>query len=180
MILRVIGSLMLLLSASTVFAQDIRPLGSFENVRSSDGGEHCYGYSLELWQYRDRLLGLLDIHEGLCGDPPCGVLEDVFLDGNTGRLAFRSQIIGEAWDFAGTLKRDSVVGTLNGRSVSLVRDQDWTGSDAKSVHTLAGWCDFWSSIPRCRGVRDLCESFKTQVAVDDEKGSTPDLLHSGD
>jgi len=162
MILRVIGSMMLLLATSTTFAQDIRPLGFFENVHSSDGGEHCYGYSLQLWKYRDRLLGLLDIHQGLCGDPPCGVLQDAFLNVETGRLTFRSQIIGEAWDFAGTLKLDSVVGTLNGRSVHLAQDHNWAGSDAKSSHNLSSWCDFWSAIKRCNGVRALCESLKYQ------------------
>ena len=162
MILRVSGAMMLLLASSTAFSQDIKPIGFFENVHSSDGGEHCYGYSLQMWIYRDQLLGLLDIHQGLCGDPPCGVLQDTFLDVETGRLTFRSQINEEAWDFEGTLKLDSVVGTLNGRSVHLVQDHKWAGSDAKSSHNLSSWCDFWSAIRRCSGVRALCESLKNQ------------------
>jgi hypothetical protein len=161
MIPRVIGSMMILLISSNAFAQEIKPLGSFENVRSSDGGEHCYGYSLEIWQYRDQLLGLLDIHKGLCGDPPCGVLQDVLHDVKTGRLIFWTQI-GERWDFVGTLKRDSVVGTLNGQSIHLAQNQNWVGSDANRSQTLGGWCDFWSAIPRCKGVRELCDSLKTQ------------------
>ena len=86
MIPRVFGSVLILLTALNGLAQEIKPLGSYDYVRSSDGGDHCYGYSLQLWQYRDQLLGLLDIHEGLCGDPPCGVLQYVFHDVKTGHL----------------------------------------------------------------------------------------------
>jgi hypothetical protein len=47
--------------------EDFRPIGSFDNVRSSRGEEpHCYGYSLELWRHNGRIIGLLDHHQGLC------------------------------------------------------------------------------------------------------------------
>ena len=161
MIPRMVGSVLILLIALNVLAQEIKPLGSFDNVHSTDGGDHCYGYSLQLWQCRGQLLGLLDIHEGLCGDPPCGVLRYVSHDVKTGHLIFWAQI-GERWDFEGTLKHDSIVGTLNGRRIHLVQNQNWVGSDVNSSKTLAGWCDFWSTVPRCRGVRELCETLKTQ------------------
>ncbi len=35
-------------------AQDLHYLGFFHNVSSGDGGDHCAGYSLRLWRYRER------------------------------------------------------------------------------------------------------------------------------
>lgn len=138
-----------ILSASAV-AQEFGAIGSFHNVRSSAGEEpHCYGWSLELWKDGDRLVGLLDQHGGLCGDPPCQTLSDVSYDAKTGRLSF------SAFDrrFTGTLKRNEVTGTLGEERVRLKRDKDYPIS---GDNTLAAWCTFWRTVPRCKGVDELC------------------------
>jgi hypothetical protein len=58
-----VGAVLALASTTT---EDFRPIGSFDNVRSSRGEEpHCYGYSLELWRHNGRVIGLLDHHQGL-------------------------------------------------------------------------------------------------------------------
>ncbi len=68
----------------------VKRLGVFTNMRFTR--EHQYGYSVELWQEKDRLFGFLLVSEGLIGDTPTGLLEDVVLDPETGRLAFRTRL----------------------------------------------------------------------------------------
>ncbi len=150
--LRTIGAVgVLLLVGSTAPAQ-FRPIGSFDNVRQSTGEEsHCYGYSLELWRHNRSIVGLLDRHEGLCGDPPCEALRDVTHDPGTGRLTF------SALDqkFTGTLRRDDVVGTLNSARVRLARDRNFP---LDSDQGFSEWCEFWRGVRRCRGVDEVCRS----------------------
>jgi hypothetical protein len=141
-----------LLGTTSHRAQDLKLIGSFQDVRSSDG-EHCAGHSLKLWRYGNRVLGLLDIHEDLCGDPPCSVIQDASLNTKTGRLRFWASP-EERWSFVGTLKRDVVSGTLNGKRVRLTRNQNEIRAD--SDRNLAAWCSFWSSVSRCKGVREMC------------------------
>lgn len=93
-------------------AQDLRYLGSFHNVSSGDGGDHCEGYSLGLWKFRDHLLGLLDVHAGLCGDPACGAIRDAVLEGSTDRLRFSSSIGWQKIEFDGSLTDGAVEGDV--------------------------------------------------------------------
>jgi hypothetical protein len=133
-------------------------VGSYADVKSHTG-EHCDGYSLDLWRADGRLIGRLDIHRGLCGDPPCGTIADAALDAS-GRLTFSTEIDGQRWTFTGTLTRDAVNGTLNGTRVRLRRDRErdkyWT--DYKPDQSLDAWCEFWAAVKRCSGVRELCAS----------------------
>ncbi len=160
MIVRILGAAAIVLLSSSAWSQQFRPLGSFRNVRSSDGGEHCSGYSMQMWKSGQRVIGLLDIHQGLCGDPPCGVIQDVWLDPKTGRLKFSSEI-GERWQFVGRLAGDAVVGTLNGKPVRLARDRDSPPAEFGPNRSLAAWCQFWSGVPRCGGVREFCASLRS-------------------
>lgn len=101
-------------------------------------------------------MGLLDIHQGLCGDPPCGVIRDVSRD-QTGRLQF-SSLIGKRWEFVGRLDRQAVIGMLSGERVRLRRDRD-ESPDLDRNTDAAAWCGFWTRVPRCGGVRELCASW---------------------
>jgi hypothetical protein len=147
-----------LLIAGVVSAQDLQHLGNFDNVSSNDGGEHCAGYSLGLWKHRNEVIGLLDVHAGLCGDPPCAVIRDAALDPKTGRLRFSSSINGQKIQFRGTMTRGAVDGVFNGEPARLVLDREGTSDDFEADRTLPAWCKFWGSVPRCSGVQDLCES----------------------
>jgi hypothetical protein len=133
---------------------EIALVGRFDNVASSDQGEHCSGYSLDLWESRGRPFGLLHHHSGLCGDPPCSVIENAALDDKTGRLTFNSAIRSQKFEFAGFVQGKRVVGKLNGREVQLDREPPVEGFDPDSK--LAAWCSFWQSVPRCTGVKKLC------------------------
>ena len=134
-------------------------VGAYDAVKSSTG-EHCRGYSLGLWKIDGRLIGLLDVHRGLCGDPPCGAIADAALDPKSGRLTFSTTIRGERWTFAGHLTKQTVTGTLNDERVRLARnaDRDKYWKDFKPDQNVAQWCAFWSGVTRCAGVRELCTS----------------------
>ena len=140
------------LTLGAITVDEFRPIASFDNVRSSTG-EHCDGYSLELWRHNGRILGLFNHHEGLCGDPPCEVLQDVSYDRRTGHLSFAA--LNEK--FTGTLRRDDVVGTIDGKRVRLARTRD-DRMDAKWDKSFVEWCAFWRTVHRCRGVDQVCSA----------------------
>ena len=142
-----------LIVPASASAQDFTAVASFDNVRGSSSG-HCYGWSLALWRYKGRLLGLLDRHQGLCGDPPCRTLADVSHDAKTGRLTFSAF----GMPFNGTLRRNEVIGKLGDERLRLKRRTD--RMDARSDQTLDAWCDFWRTVPRCKGVAELCSSLR--------------------
>ena len=130
----------------------IKRVGVFTNMRFTR--EHQYGYSVELWQERDRLFGLLLVSAGLIGDTPTGLLEDVVFDSKTGKLSFRARLsTGSAFNknneqvptrdlyrFTGTLKGQRLAGVLEHTdasdpsaagtktNVSLRRSRSETGS----------------------------------------------------
>lgn len=144
---------LLALMAPLRSAQDLRSVGSFHNIRQSSGEEsHCYGWSLELWQFEGRVVGLLDHHEGLCGDPPCQAVKDASLDPKTGRLSFSAF----GMPFSGTLRRNEVRGALGRERLRLKRTDD--PMDAASDKTIDAWCGFWRTVPRCTGVAEVCAS----------------------
>lgn len=71
-------------------AGTLRYWGEFSNVRLTK--EHAYGFSLELWSEGSRIFGLLDVAEGLQGDTPTGLLQDVNFDRTSGRLSFTAKL----------------------------------------------------------------------------------------
>jgi len=155
-IFRLLVTLACLVPAVALPGQDLEHLGSFNNVSSNDGGEHCAGYSLGLWKYRGEVLGLLDVHSGLCGDPPCAVIDDASLNAGTGRLRFGSAVDGRKIRFDGTMGRGAIDGRINGKRVHLSKDAPAPEFDPN--RSLAAWCRFWGAVPRCAGVREKCEA----------------------
>ena len=146
--------LAMLLVPTDALSQGFKRLGSFDNVVSRTG-EHCRGYSLELWQSGTEVIGLLDVHGGgLCGDPPCSLLQGVSFDPATGRLLFSAFNGASSFKFEGRLVRNAIVGTINGQAVRLTRTEfpdDWGPDQSMPV-----WCAFWAGVPRCTGVPELC------------------------
>src|SRR5258708_27320323 len=121
-----------LVVATSGFGQDPnRPLhavGEFSNMRFTD--EHAYGYAVDLWRDGDSILGLFLAREGLAGDTPTGMLENVKFNPRTGALAFTAKLTTgvtllpgggqepsrDLFDFSGTLK----VGEIRLGAVSFV------------------------------------------------------------
>jgi hypothetical protein len=142
-------------SASATTSSPLQLLGRFDNVESPDQGEHCHGYSLDLWDANGRVLGLLRRHSGLCGDPPCAVLDPVSFDRRTGRLTFSSRLEPETFRFVGHLRDKSVIGELNGRTFRLDGQPPVAGRFEPDT-SVAAWCSFWKDVPRCTGVKEVC------------------------
>lgn len=88
--------------------------------------EHAYGVSVWLWQQQNSVFGLLDVAEGLQGDTPTGLLEDVRFDAVSSRMSFKAKLtVGlhycsqhqavpsrDLFEFRGQLKHGSLVGEL--------------------------------------------------------------------
>ena len=105
-------------------APAIQPFAAFDDFRVT--AEHQYGHRVELWRAEGELVGLLAVSQGLQGDTPVGVLEDVAHDAATGRLSFGARLSrgthGCRWHhdvpsrdlyrFEGALKGDRLEGNL--------------------------------------------------------------------
>jgi len=102
----------------------IQPVGAFSNMRFTE--EHAYGTTVELWRDGISLIGLLLVSEGLQGDTPTGILENVKFDARTGALSFNAKLTTgmlmlpgdkeqpslELFQFTGALKPALLTGTL--------------------------------------------------------------------
>ena len=88
--------------------------------------EHAYGYAVELWRDGDSAIGLFFVSEGLQGDTPTGMLENIKFDPPTGVLSFTARLTTGAvllpggrqepsrdrFEFSGTLKATVLTGTI--------------------------------------------------------------------
>jgi hypothetical protein len=110
-------------------ASPISVVGDFSDMRHTE--EHSYGYSLQLWRQGDTLFGFFLASEGLSGDTPTGMLDEVKFDPRSGALSFKAKLnIGvvlldagkqapsrDLFEFRGTLGQDAIAGTLTRRDM---------------------------------------------------------------
>lgn len=143
-----------ILWSGSVQAEMLSRAGSFDNVTSRDGGEHCSGYSITLWTHKKAIFGLFDVHSGLCGDPPCVLIRDVKHSSDSGRFSFSAHLQGTRYDFEGFLLSDTLRGTLNGEALRLPRRDSMT---ARQDISIEEWCGAWRSVTRCSGVKEFCQ-----------------------
>jgi len=99
-------------------------IGAFSNMKYDE--EHAYGYTVELWRERDRIFGFFLSSQGLMGDTPTGLLEDVRFDFKSGKISFRARLTTglfsnrqfhnvpsrDIFRFTGFLRKDRLVGSL--------------------------------------------------------------------
>lgn len=140
----------------------VKVLGTFMCVKSN--GEHAYGYSVELWQQGARIFGLISAHDGLIGDPPTGLLENVRFEPRTKKFSFRAKLtLGmffsekydnvpsrDVFEFEGTLTAARLAGTLSvtnelcadkcpeKKKINLPRSKEWS-SLLSPFKTYAEW-----------------------------------------
>jgi len=103
-------------------------VGEFSNMRFT--AEHAYGYSVQLWRQGDQLFGLLLASDGLQGDTPTGLLEEIKFDTHTGVLSFVAKLttgvtllgssppfkevpVCERFEFRGNLGPGMLTGRMN-------------------------------------------------------------------
>lgn len=104
-------------------------VGAFSNMRYTT--EHQYGYKVELWRSGDCLFGLFLAAEGLQGDTPTGLLENILYNADSGQLSFTARLsmgvtrneANTAWvpsltvyKFSGTYNRKMIHGGLRRES----------------------------------------------------------------
>ncbi len=149
--------------------QPVTFYGSYSHVETGNG-EHCNGYTVELWNYDGAFTGLIHHHRGLCGDPPVGILENVRYDVKTGRLLFQAKL-SDGWDNDGPTK-DTVSfngflssGTLRGeiiwhgagqarqrsRENIALAGESHSYPQGKTYATFADWMQAQQPILRFRG-----------------------------
>ena len=114
-------------ASSTTHHQSTKPIikvGAFSNMRYT--AEHAYGYTAELWREQNRIFGFFLSSQGLIGDTPTGLLEDVRYDQRTGELTFQARLTTglfsnrefhmvpsrDVFRFKGMLKARHLIGTL--------------------------------------------------------------------
>src|SRR5579864_5407724 len=64
--------------------------GEFSNMRYTE--EHAYGYTVQLWREGVAVFGLFLASEGLAGDTPTGLLDDLKYDPRSGKLSFKAKL----------------------------------------------------------------------------------------
>jgi hypothetical protein len=147
-------------------------VGEYSNMEFTE--EHAYGYTAQLWRQGDRVFGLFEASEGLAGDTPAGMLDEVQFDPRSGALSFKAKLsIGvvlqpsgrqepsrDLFEFRGTLERTALVGTLRqwdmrqpqGRPVTRqVRLQKQSGASRIQASTYAEWKKSADEILKFRG-----------------------------
>ena len=159
-VLTLFSHLSVVLGAAESSIRRVEYLGTYEKVESATG-EHCSGYSIDLWKHNDVLFGLLHHHRGLCGDRPCGVLTDIQHNSQTGGIRFKADTGEAKFYFSGSLENNSLTGTLT---------KSWPGTELDSKETvqlpkhrkryladkfdsLEKWHKFYDSIARCHAVK---------------------------
>ncbi|TBR19157.1 hypothetical protein EPO15_14525 [bacterium] len=104
--------------------QPITFLGTFSNMRYTE--EHQYGYAVELWQAGDVLFGHFLASDGLAGDTPLGLMENLEYTPATGVLSFSAKLTSgthlckkhkgvpsrDLFRFAGRLMGKRILGTV--------------------------------------------------------------------
>jgi hypothetical protein len=104
--------------------QKVIALGSFSNIRFTE--EHQYGSEIQLWKDDTDLWGLFLHSEGLIGDTPIGLLQNVHYNLQTGDMSFMAKLTTgrhfckihkdvpsqDLFNFEGKLSKSSVSGVL--------------------------------------------------------------------
>lgn len=163
-----------LVYVSAVHASDERVefMGDYRNVKSATG-EHCDGYDVMIWKYKGSLIGILNHHRGLCGDPPMGVMEETLYSTQTGNLSFKVKLSDgcmlqdgkciptkDKVVFEGNFHEQLLEGVVTwfreGKlqstdSENVILTKDPKHSEARNYETYADWLKHWEPILKRRG-----------------------------
>jgi hypothetical protein len=125
-------------------------VGYFTDIKTT--GEHQYGSALILWQYKNTVVGFFYHADGVIGEVPRGVIDNVKLHPKSGKLSFDSTLPSQdRFVFNGTLRKAAITGQLQrydalhpeqktiDSKVTLQRDKQTT---SESFDSLEAWQDF--------------------------------------
>lgn len=68
----------------------VTPVGEFSNMHVQN--EHCSGYSIRLWKSGEKLYGIFLACNGLAGDTPTGLLDDVMWDSVSQHISWKAKL----------------------------------------------------------------------------------------
>ncbi|MEZ5306332.1 MAG: hypothetical protein R2684_04220 [Pyrinomonadaceae bacterium] len=69
----------------------VEVFGAYSNMKGD--GEHSWGYTVRLWKYDGKLVGVISGQEfGLNGDPATGILEDLEYDETSRKISFKAKM----------------------------------------------------------------------------------------
>ena len=77
-------------NAQALEPQRFNTLGQFLNYRFTE--EHQYGAEVKLWEEGKTVLGTFSYSQGLAGDTPTGLLENISIDRATGKISFIARL----------------------------------------------------------------------------------------
>jgi hypothetical protein len=147
-------------------------LGDYFNVKSATG-EHCEGYDVMIWKYKGSLIGFLNHHRGLCGDPPMGVMEQTSYSAQTGSLSFKVKLSDgctfiankciptrDKIEFKGNLRgeilegvvtwfRDGKLESTDSENVILPKNPKRSGT--QNYRNYTDWMKYWEPILKRHG-----------------------------
>ena len=152
----------------------VKPMGVFLDIKHSQ--DDTFGFSLQLWQEGNSVVGLFSVYVGPQGDAPTGLLEDITFDPRTGQLSFAARLSTglvyghgyqgvpsrDIFQFRGTLHRNRITGALKTANalfpsdpavqqrVSLQRSADMSQL-MEVVQTSAEWQRWAEEVLRRRG-----------------------------
>ena len=99
-------------------------LGEYVDLSSSGDGDHCGGYTVSIWKYKESLIGILNFYAAMCADPPSGIMQDISYSAQTGSLSFKAKLsVGLAeisppkrskdlFEFNGTFREGKLEGVM--------------------------------------------------------------------
>lgn len=134
----------------------VKVVGDFTNVESN--GEHEWGYSVQLWKQGDKIYGLFSggSSSRLIGDPPTGILENLFFDTKTGKISFTAILPYYVYKFDGILMEKKLMGKIlnttanETEKITLPRSKEWS-SEMDEFQSYEDWKVYADDILKFRG-----------------------------
>jgi len=149
-------------------------LGSYSDMKYTE--EHQYGFEVDLWKMGNTLFGHFLHSEGLIGDTPTGLLENIKYFPETRELSFEAKLTmgihyckdhkgvpsRDKYEFKGRIKGKELIGTLTERDglhdneiikiqkIKLIRDQE-KEELLSNIKTLEKWKNYSNMILKHRG-----------------------------
>lgn len=149
-------------------------LGSFSNMEYTE--EHQYGFEVDLWRVGRTLFGHFFHSEGLIGDAPTGLLENIKYFPETGELSFEAKLTmgiqsvkdhkwvpsRNKYEFLGKIRGEDLTGILTEKDglhndeiiktlkIKLIRDKE-EEKILSDIKTFEEWKNYSNMILKRRG-----------------------------
>lgn len=163
---------MVCVSMAQASDDNVEFLFDYFNVKSATG-EHCEGYNVTIWKYKETLIGFLNHHRGLCGDPPMGLMEDILYSAQTDSLSFKAKLSDgctfqegkcmpskDRVEFKGNFRGEILEGVVtwfrddkmqSTLSENVILSKNPKRSRTQSYGSYAAWRQHWEPILKVRG-----------------------------